>query len=306
MMRRSIARFAAGTAGTAGTALGGLAMLCLAASAGAQQVPPLTPLDAPPRASSMVLRIDAPSNALAGVPLESLPPFARPNGLLMRPGTLVYQLSSRRDTLVTPLGVRTVTVSETAFAGSPSWLIAESRTGTAVTTTDSLLLARADLSPERWVATNGRAQLASSFGRDSMYVAMQNYQGRASLVTPLPRGALLTPGMVERIVELLPLESGFRTGATLVLFEMGGPRVIPAELLVEREERVELPDRAVDAWLVMLRGGDLVERFWVSRDGARVVKTEQETGSGLLTAVLVPPAVVPMAVPPTAPPATPP
>ncbi len=254
----------------------------------AQQPPPLTPLDAPPRASSMVLRLDPVPNALAGVPVESLPPFPRPNGMLLRPGTLVYQLSSRRDSVVTPLGIRTVTATETAFAGSPSWLIAESRTGTAVTTTDSLFLTRADLWPERWVATNGRAQLAASFGRDSMYVAMQSYQGRSSLVTPLPRGALLTPGMVERIVELLPLESGFRTGATLVLFEMGGPRVIPAELLVEREERVELPDRTVDAWVVVLRGGDLVERLWVSRDDARVVKTEQETSAGVLTALAKP------------------
>ena len=75
-----------------------------AVGAGAQELPPLTPLDAPPRASSMVLRIDLPPNGLAGVPVESLPPFERPNGALLRPGSFVYQLSSRRDTVVTPLG----------------------------------------------------------------------------------------------------------------------------------------------------------------------------------------------------------
>lgn len=281
-----------------------LALLLVVAPLGAalaQQPTPLTPLDAPPRASSMVLRLDPVPNALAGVPVESLPPFPRPNGMLLRPGTFVYQLSSRRDSVVTPLGVRTVSVSETVFAGSPSWLIAESRTGTAVTTTDSLFLTRADLWPERWVATNGRAQLAASFGRDSMYVAMQSYQGRSSLVTALPRGALFTAGMVERIIELLPLEVGYRTGANLVLFALGAPRVIPAELRVDRVERVELPDRTVDAWVVVLRVGELEERLWVGRDDSRVVKTEQETGAGLLTAVLLPPAVVPMAVPPARP-----
>jgi hypothetical protein len=268
-----------------------LAGVLLAAAAGgrahAQDVP-LTPLDAPPRASSMVLRVDAAPSALPGVPVESLPPFERPNGMLLRPGSFVYQLSSRRDTLVTPLGQRSVTVSETVMGGVPFWLIVEARTGTPVETSDSLLLARADLSPGRWVATNGKAQLAASFNRDSMFVAMQSYQGRTSFVSALPAGALLTPAMVERIVELLPLAPGFRTGATILLFEMGAPRIIPAELLVEREERLALPDRGVDCWVVLLRAGTLEERLWVTRESPRVVKTEQATGGGLLTAVLQP------------------
>lgn len=254
----------------------------------AQQVPPLTPLDAPPRASSMVLRMDAVPSSLANVPVESLPPFARPNGLLLRADTLVYQQFSRRDTLITPLGLRTVVITETSFAGSPSWLIAEARTGTAVQTTDSLYLARSDLSPTRWLATNGKSQLASSFSRDSMFVAIETYQGRSSVVTPLPAGALLTPGMVERIVELLPLEIGFRTGATIVLFEMGAPRAVPAEVRVDAEEPLMLPDRTVNCWVVVLRAGALEERLWVSRDSLRVVKTEQVTGAGVLTAVLQP------------------
>jgi hypothetical protein len=236
----------------------------------------------------MVLHIDAIPNALAGVPVESLPPFARPNGLLLRPGSFVYQLSSRRDTLVTPLGQRTVVVSETSFAGSPAWLIAESRTGTPVPTTDSLYLARSDLSPNRWLATNGQSQLASSFSRDSMFVAMQTYQGRASFVTGLSSGALLTAGMVERIIELMPLELGFRTGATIVLFEMGAPRAIPAELRVDQEDKLEVAGRTVDCWIVVLRAGALEERLWVSKEAPRVMKTEQATGAGILTAVLRP------------------
>jgi len=257
--------------------------------AAAQELPPLTPLDAPPRASSMVLRIDAVPNALSGVPVESLPPFERPNGLLLRPGSFVYHLSTRRDTLVTALGQRAVTVAEANVAGVPYWLIVETRTGTPVVTSDSLFLARSDLSPARWTATNGKSQLAASFSRDSMFVALQSYQGRASFVSPLPTGALLTPGMVERIVELLPLATGFRTGATIVLFEMGTPRVIPAELVVDREERCELPDKTtVDCWVVLLRGGSLEERLWVTKENPRVVKTEQATGAGLFTAVLQP------------------
>jgi hypothetical protein len=44
----------------------------------------------------------------------------------------------------------------------------------------------------------------------------------------------------------------------------------------------------VDCWVVTLRGGTLEERLWVSKEGARVMKTEQATGLGVLTAVLQP------------------
>jgi hypothetical protein len=266
----------------------GAALTIGVSAVGEAQEAPLTPYDAPPRASSMVLRLDAVPNALANVPVESLPPFSRPNGMLLRPGTFAYALASRRDTLVTALGQRLVTVTETTFAGSPAWLIAESRTGTAVTTTDSLYVARSDLSPVRWTATNGKTQLASSFGPDSMYVAMQTYQGRASMVTPLPAGTLLTAGMVDRVVELMPLELGFRTGATILLFELGTPRAIPAELRVDQEEPLVLPDRTVDCWVVILRAGTLEQRLWVSKEAPRVVKTEQVTGAGVLTGILMP------------------
>ena len=62
---------------------GALLVAGMGGAARAQAPSTLTPLDAPPRASSMVLRVDALPNALAHVPVESLPPFARPNGLLL-------------------------------------------------------------------------------------------------------------------------------------------------------------------------------------------------------------------------------
>jgi hypothetical protein len=219
-------------------------------------------------------------------PLDSLHVFEALNGTLLRPGIFTYRLSSQRDTLTTPLGIRTVSVSETTMDGMPAWLVAESRTGTPVETMDSLYLTRADLSPERWVGAVGRAQLAASFTRDSMFAAMQTYQGRSSFAAPMPPGALLTPGMVDRVVELLPLEPGFRVGASLLLFEMGAPRTLPAELTVERDESCALPDRPSDCWVVLLRSGMIQERLWVTKTTPRVVKTEQGTGTGLLTSVL--------------------
>src|SRR4051794_6327353 len=69
---------------------------------------------------------------------DSLPAFERPNGALLRPGTLTYQLTLQKpDGKVTPLGTRTVTVSEASPGGIPSWQIVEARVGTVVPTLDT-------------------------------------------------------------------------------------------------------------------------------------------------------------------------
>jgi hypothetical protein len=220
---------------------------------------------------------------------DSVPSFERPNGSLLRVGTLTYQLSLRRpDGQIVPLGARSVSVSDASLGGAPGWLIAEARTGTVVGTTDSVYLARADLTPERWAATIGRSQLGASFSHDSIFGAVQTYQGRASFAIALPPDALLSAGMIERVVELLPLRVGYRAAATLLLVEDSSPRPVLAELRVDREERTDVGGRSVDCWLVALRAGALEERLWVAKDGARVVRTEQALAGGLLSALLQP------------------
>jgi hypothetical protein len=248
----------------------------------AEPTPPVTPLPNPVTAP-----VTPPPTQRVPPPGDSLIPFERPNGALLRTGALVYDLSSTRGDVVTPLGIRTVNVTESSLGGAPSWLIAESRTGTALETSDSLFVSRADLAPNRWVATVGKAQLAASISRDSLFGGMQTYQGRSSFTTALPPGALLTPGMVERIVELLPLQLGYRAAASLVLLELGTPRTVPATFAVERDERLTTPSgQQTDCWVVTLRAGPLEERLWVSKEGSRVVRTEQAIPGGVLSASL--------------------
>jgi hypothetical protein len=223
------------------------------------------------------------------VALDSSAPLQRPNGALLRPGASVYQLSLVRTGLPPlALGVRTVQISEASVGGAAGWLIAESRTGTAVVTSDSLWVTRADLTPERWAATVDRTQLGASFTRDSMYVAVQSYRGRSSFATAVPPGALLTGGMVDGIVSLLPLHMGYRASAYLLLVEPGSPRTLRAELSVEREERLRVGSAEVDCWVVTLRAGVMEERRWVSKDAPRVVRAQQAVANGLLTAELQP------------------
>lgn len=251
-----------------------LLLVCSATLSSAQQPAP-QPVPTPP----------VPMEPALMVPIAP-PSFERPNGALLRPASLVYSLSLHRDGQVTTLGNRTVSVVEVPLAGMPVWLIAEQRTGTAVETADSVHLTRADLSPERWVATIGRAQLAASFTRDSIFGVVQSYQGRSSFATALPRDALLSAGMVERLVELLPLHAGYRAAVTLLLVDSTGPRAMPAELTVVRDEQLIVGGGSVDCWLVALRAGVVEQRLWVSREGARVVRTEQATASGLLVGEL--------------------
>lgn len=238
-----------------------------------------------------------PSPAPVPVVVDTTPlPFQRPNGALVRPGTITYDLSSSRAGLATPLGVRTVQVQESVVAGMPGWLLTESRSGAAIATTDSLFLTRAELMPVRWSATSGRAVLGASFAHDTAFGALQSYQGRSSFTLPQAGGAFVTPAMVERIVELLPLRPGYHALATLVVVEIGAPRVQPADLVVEREESLPQGDHALECWVVTLTSGKVTERLWVTKESPRVVKSEQMFGDAVLTAV-VRPDVVPLVVP---------
>jgi hypothetical protein len=234
-----------------------LAALCLSAGTLAAQEPDSTPEG-----------VTAPG-------ADTLMPFIRPPGASMRAGHWSYHLSRQINGVTTSLGTRAVDVTETQLAGAPAWLIAERRVGTVVPTSDSLWLARESLVPLRWLASIDRTRLAASFTADSVYGALQGYRGRSSFVAPVPADALITPGMVERIVELLPIGTGYAASASLLLLDRGTPRVLPAVIVVEREERVRAAGRDLDCWVVAVSAGSMAERLWVAKQDRRVVRTEQ-------------------------------
>ncbi len=238
-------------------------------------------------AAVAALLIAVPASAQATA--DSLVSFERPNGALMRAGTLTYALSlAKLDGSILQLGNRVVTVSDTPLGGNPSWLVAESRRGTMIETTDSVSVSRADLSPERWTATNGKAWMGASITRDSAFGVVETYQGRASFTIALPANALLSAGMAERVIEMLPLREGYRSAATLVLVDGPLPKLLPAEIVVERTERIAVGRRSADCWRVALRAGAIEQRLWITRDDARVIRSEQAVGGGVLRSDLIP------------------
>jgi hypothetical protein len=229
----------------------------------------------------------APPGVVATSPAtDSVYPFQAPIGAPMRTGVTTYRLSLIRDAGPISLGVRTVEVTESQLGGIATWLIAERRTGSAVATTDSLWLTRAELTPVRWAGTIDRTQLAASFSHDSIFGAFQNYAGRQSFAAPMLPGVLVTPGMTERILELLPLRAGYHAAASLLLVDMGMPRALPAEIVVEREERIRTPSGDADCWVVVVRASSMEERLWVDKGRKLVVRREQPTSSGKVVSEL--------------------
>ena len=219
--------------------------------------------------------------------LDTLPAFERPNGSLLRTGALTYALAlTKPGGATTALGVRTVTITEAQLGGAPGWLVAESRTGTVVATSDSVYLSRADLAPERWSATNGSSKVGASFSRDSVFGAVDSYQGRSSFALAVPPNVLLSAGMLERVLELLPLREGYHVGASLLLIEGASQHLMPAEIIVRPPEPIDIGGMTVDAWLVLLRWGANEERLWIARGATRVVRTEQAVVGGLFTSLL--------------------
>lgn len=81
---------------------------------------------------------------------------------LLKAGAFVYDMSLERDASTTPLGSRTVSVATTTYAGSPSWVMLETRVGDRIAATDSLFV-DPSLHPLHWSATLGQARLAAEF-----------------------------------------------------------------------------------------------------------------------------------------------
>jgi hypothetical protein len=121
-----------------------------------------------------------------------------------------------------------------------------------------------------------------------VFGVVQNYQGRSSFVLGIPGNLLLSGSHAERLLEMLPLAEGYRVAAMMLVIGGAQPVLAPAELVVEREEDVDVNGRSVRAWRVALRSGAIEARYWVSRDSTRIVRTEQALPSGLMVGTLVP------------------
>jgi hypothetical protein len=202
-------------------------------------------------------------------------PQLRVDATALRPARYSYDLSVTRDGLTEPLGTQTIAYADATYAGTPSWLILEARSGAGISGLDSLVASRDALAPLHWGASTGLARLAAEFTRDTLYGATSSPLGKRSLVAPAPRGVIASEGMLDGLMQLAPIGDRWSADATLLVADLTGTRLVAARLTVEREEEVTVPAGTFPSWVVSLRTDSAEKWLWVSKDERMVVKSSQ-------------------------------
>jgi hypothetical protein len=216
----------------------------------------------------------------AGAATAQQPADASSSGLRvdatgLRAARYSYDLSVTRDGLTESLGTQTIAYTDATYAGTPSWLILEARSGSGISGLDSLIASRDALTPLHWGASTGLARLAAEFTRDTLYGATSSPLGKRSLVAPAPRGVIASEGMLDGLMQLAPIGEEWTADATLLVADLTGTRLVAARLTVEREEEVTVPAGTFASWVVSLRTDSAEKWLWVGKDDRMVVKSTQ-------------------------------
>lgn len=224
---------------------------------------------------TIVALLLAPVAAASQEPAQPPASQLRVDATSLRSARYNYELAIVRDSARQPLGTQTISFTPATHAGSPSWLILESRVGSGTSTLDSLVASRDALLPLHWGTSTGLARLAAAFSRDSVYGATSSPLGKRSLIGPAPRGVITSEGTLDAVLQLAPLDAGWWGDVTLLVVDLAEARLVAARLAVEREEEVTVPAGAFPAWVVSLRTGNAEKWFWVSKTDRVVVRTRQ-------------------------------
>jgi hypothetical protein len=191
---------------------------------------------------------------------------------LLTPGAFVYDMSLERDASTTPLGSRTVSVSTTTYAGSPAWLMLETRIGERVASTDSLFV-DPSLHPLHWTAILGQARLAAEFRGDSAYGATSGPPGRRSIVMAVPPRTVVSGAMLESILRIEPIQLGWEDTVATLSVSLTGASVSPTRMYLVSEDRVQVPAGTFDCWVVAVRSEGSKGLYWVTKRDPIVVRS---------------------------------
>lgn len=203
------------------------------------------------------------------------------NATAVRPGQFVYQMTLERDAGTTVVGTRTVSVSLTNYAGSPAWLMVETKQFDAGgLDTDSLFSDLLALRPLHWNDRIGGARLAAEFRGDTAFGATSGPPGSRSIVAMVPSGTFLNSAMLETVLRALPLTQSWEDSATTFTGSLGSNTTLPSRLSVIGEDRVRLPAGTFDCWVVAFHAGDTARGlYWVTKSDPIVVRSALDVPS---------------------------
>lgn len=191
---------------------------------------------------------------------------------LLKPGSFVYDMSLERDASTTPLGSRTVSVTMTPYAGSPAWLLLETRIGDRIAATDSLVV-DPSLHPLHWNALLGQARLAAEFRGDSAYGATTGPPGHRSVVMALPPRTIVSGAMLETMLRIAPIQIGWEDTVATLSVSLTGASVSPTRMYVVSEDKVRVPAGTFDCWVVAVQSEGSKGLYWVTKQDPIVVRS---------------------------------
>jgi len=191
---------------------------------------------------------------------------------LLKSGSFVYDMSLERDASTTPLGTRTISATTTSYAGSPAWLLLETRIGDRISATDSLLV-DPSLHPLHWTAMLGQARLAAEFRGDSAYGATSGPPGRRSVVMAVPPRTIVSGAMLETILRIAPIQIGWEDTVATLSVSLTGASVAPTRMYVVSEDRVRVPAGTFDCWVVAVQSEGSKGLYWITKQDPIVVRS---------------------------------
>ena len=192
--------------------------------------------------------------------------------LLLKAGAFVYDMSLERDASTTPLGSRTMSAATVPYAGSPAWLLLETRVGDRIAATDSLFV-DPSLHPLHWTALLGQARLAAEFRGDSAYGATSGPPGRRSIVMVVPPRTIVSGAMLESILRIAPIQVGWEDTVATLSVSLTGASVSPTRMYVVGEDRVVVPAGTFDCWVVAVQSEGSKGLYWVTKRDPIVVRS---------------------------------
>ena len=212
------------------------------------------------------------------------------DAMKIQPAQFGYRWTLTRDTVITPIGDQNVTISTLEYAGTPALLFARVGMEGVAAVSDSLITRRDDLRPLHWIASHGVARVAAEFTPDSIFGASSSPLGRRNVVLRNRADLLVNSAAVDAALASLPLAAAWRDSAETLLIDSGGAALTPVVLAIEGEERVTVPAGEFDCWIVSLETERASARFWVTKQGQIVARSEQilpELEGATLTRVLL-------------------
>jgi len=192
----------------------------------------------------------------------------------LRPFVREYDMYVMRGDTLHHIGVRTVTLAEMQTPDSPAgWLLTESRTGV-VAGGDTVMLA-ADLRPVSWTGTVGRARLVLTFLNDSVHGSATFERSSAKVSEEAPPDLVASAAMLDLLVGVAPLDSAWADSVHVLVADLEGASVVPAEFAVIGQEPLGPDPLFGVAWLVSLRADLRSVQLKVDAASGAVLRLQQ-------------------------------